>query len=94
MIFVYVVVGGVGFLMVQWVSSIGVIVIGCVFIEEKVMNVKVDGVYYVILYFDKNFVERVKEIINGVGVLVVYDLVGKDIFQVNLLVVRKIICSI
>lgn len=34
-IVVYVVVGGVGLFMVQWVSSIGVIVIVCVFNEEK-----------------------------------------------------------
>lgn len=52
----------------------------------------VDGVQYVIVYFDNNFVERVKEIIKGVGVFVVYDLVGKDMFQVQYLL--KIIGSI
>lgn len=69
--------------MVQWASSIGATVIGCVSIEEKAKKAKEDGAQHVILYSDKNLVQRVKEITNGVGVPVVYDSVGKDTFQVN-----------
>jgi threonine dehydrogenase-like Zn-dependent dehydrogenase len=75
--------GGVGSLMVQWASSLGATVIGCVSTEEKAKKAKADGAHHVILYSEKNLVQRVKEITNGVGVPVVYDSVGKDTFQVN-----------
>ncbi|KAG0569661.1 hypothetical protein M758_6G102100 [Ceratodon purpureus] len=83
-ILVHAAAGGVGSLMVQWASSIGATVIGCVSTEEKAKKAKEDGAQHVILYSDKNLVQRVKEITNGVGVSVVYDAVGKDTFQDSL----------
>lgn len=82
-ILVHAAAGGVGSLMVQWASSIGATVIGCVSTEAKAKAAKADGAHHVILYSDKNLVQRVKEITNGVGVPVVYDSVGKDTIQVK-----------
>lgn len=69
--------------MVQWASSIGATVIGCVSTDEKAKKAKADGAHHVILYSEGNLVQRVKEITSGVGVPVVYDSVGKDTFQVS-----------
>lgn len=80
MILIYVVVGGVGLFVCQWVKVFGVIVIGMVGFDEKVEFVKVYGCDYLIVYMCENFMQCVKVIMNGVGVLVVYDLIGKDIY--------------
>lgn len=77
--------------MVQWASSIGATVIGCVSTEAKAKAAKADGAHHVILYSDKNLVQRVKEITNGVGVPVVYDSVGKDTIQVKKTISWKMI---
>lgn len=94
-ILVHAAAGGMGSLMVQWASSLGATVIGCVSTEEKAKNAKADGAHHVILYSDKNLVQRVKEITNGAGVSVVYDSVGKDTFQDSLdsLAVRGMLVS-
>jgi len=82
-ILVHAAAGGMGSLMVQWASNLGATVIGVVSTEEKAKKAKADGAHHVILYSDKNLVQRVKEITNGAGVPVVYDSVGKDTFQVK-----------
>jgi len=82
-ILVHAAAGGMGSLLVQWANSLGATVIGGVSTEEKAKKAKEDGAHHVILYSDKNLVERVKEITNGAGVSVVYDSVGKDTFQVK-----------
>jgi NADPH2:quinone reductase len=69
--------------MVQWATHIGAKVIACVSTKEKAEQAKADGAQHIVLYSDKNLVERVKEITNGAGVSVVYDSVGKDTFQVK-----------
>lgn len=94
-ILVHAAAGGVGSLVVQWASSIGATVIGCVSTKEKAANAKADGAHHVILYSEKNLVQRVKEITNGAGVPVVYDAVGKDTFQDSLdcLAVRGMLVS-
>lgn len=70
--------------MVQWASSLGATVIACVSTAEKGKTAEADGAHHVIIYSEKNLVQRVKEITNGAGVQVVYDSVGKDTFQVSL----------
>jgi NADPH2:quinone reductase len=70
--------------MVQWATHIGAKVIACVSTKEKAEQAKADGAQHIVLYSDKNLVERVKEITNGAGVSVVYDSVGKDTFQESL----------
>jgi NADPH2:quinone reductase len=76
--------GGVGLIACQWLSSIGVTVIGTVGSEAKAALAKAHGCHHTINYSKENFVERVKEITGGKGVPVVYDSVGKDTFPASL----------
>ena len=73
--------GGVGQIFAQWANSIGAKVIGTVGSDEKISIAKSNGCDHVINYSKENFVEKVKEITNGVGVPVVYDGVGKKTFD-------------
>lgn len=82
MILLYVVVGGVGLIVLQWVKLFGLIVIGMVLSEVKVDIVCVYGCDYVINYVYEDVVKCVCEFIDGVGVNVVFDSVGKVIFDV------------
>ncbi len=76
--------GGVGSLLSQWASSLGVTVIGTVGSEEKAQLAQANGCAHTILYNEENFSDRVREITNGEGVPVVYDSVGKDTFEGSL----------
>ena len=70
--------GGVGLIASQWLSHLGVTVIGTVGSTEKGELAAAHGVDHVVNYNTENFVDRVQEITDGVGVPVVYDGVGKD----------------
>jgi NADPH2:quinone reductase len=70
--------GGVGLLACQWLKSIGAKIIGTAGTEEKAELAKNNGCDEIILYKKDNFVTKVKELTNNVGVDVVYDGVGKD----------------
>ena len=72
--------GGCGLLACQWAKHLGATVIGTVGTPEKAELAKAHGCDYPVVYTQENFVERVKEITNGVGVAVVYDSVGNDTF--------------
>lgn len=76
--------GGVGQIAVQWLSSIGVNVIGTVGSAEKAALVSALGCQHVINYQTEDVVARVREITGGKGVPVVYDSVGKDTFDISL----------
>ena len=73
--------GGVGQIFCQWAKSLGCTIIGTVGSDEKISIAKSNGCDHVINYSKENFVEKVKEITNGVGVPVVYDGVGKKTFD-------------
>tara|TARA_Y100000591_G_C21760731_1_gene659943 strand:+ start:51 stop:1022 length:972 start_codon:yes stop_codon:yes gene_type:complete len=73
--------GGVGQIFCQWAKSLGCKVIGTVGSDEKIKIAKSNGCDHVINYSKDNFVEKVKEITNGLGVQVVYDGVGKKTFD-------------
>lgn len=70
--------GGVGLIACQWLKKLGAKVIGTVGSQEKATLAKKNGCDEVILYKSEDFVKRVKEITNDIGVDVVYDGVGKD----------------
>lgn len=76
--------GGVGLIACQWLSAMGVTVIGTVGSEEKAQLAKAHGCSHTINYRTENFVQRVKEITEGEGVPVVYDSVGKDTWEGSL----------
>ncbi|MBN8614001.1 MAG: quinone oxidoreductase [Deltaproteobacteria bacterium] len=69
--------GGVGLLACQWLSALGVNVIGTVSTEAKAALAKQNGCTHVIVGKDADFVAKVKELAPG-KLPVVYDSVGKD----------------
>jgi NADPH2:quinone reductase len=76
--------GGVGTIAMQWLSSLGAVVIGTAGSPEKCAIAKSLGATHVINYRSEDWVKRVKEITDGKGVHVVYDGVGKDTFLPSL----------
>jgi NADPH:quinone reductase len=80
--------GGVGLLLVQMAHNIGARVIGTVSTEEKAKLAREAGADDVILYSQSDFEAETKRLMNGKGVDVVYDSVGKTTFEKGLNVLR------
>jgi NADPH2:quinone reductase len=76
--------GGVGLLLTQMAKRIGARVIATVSTEEKAELAREAGASDVILYTEKEFEPVVKRLMNGKGVDVVYDSVGKTTFEGSL----------
>ena len=76
--------GGVGLLACQWLSNIGVQVIGTVSSEDKVEIAKAHGCHHTINYSHEDFNKKVEDITSGNGVPVVFDGVGADTFEGSL----------
>jgi NADPH2:quinone reductase len=76
--------GGVGSLLTQIASALGVRVLATVSTEEKARIARDAGASEVILYGDTDFEVEVKRLTNGKGVDVVYDGVGKTTFEQSL----------
>jgi NADPH2:quinone reductase len=76
--------GGVGLILGQWASKLGVTLIGTVGSAEKAELAKAHGYQHVINYREQDFVAEVKEITGGRKCDVVYDSVGKDTFEGSL----------
>jgi len=72
--------GGVGLIACQWLSCLGVRVIGTVGSIEKAALARSHGCAETILYREEDFVQRVLDLTQGQKVPVVYDSVGKDTF--------------
>lgn len=81
--------GGVGLIVAQWASMLGLRVIGTVSSEAKAEVARAHGCEHVILYGRENVAKRVREITDGAGVSVVYDSVGKDTFAGSLDSLRR-----
>ncbi|WP_417456347.1 quinone oxidoreductase family protein [Kordiimonas sp.] len=81
--------GGVGLIACQWLSALGVTVIGTVGSDEKAELARANGCHHTINYAREDFTTRVMEITNGEGVPVVYDSVGKDTFMGSLNVLKR-----
>ena len=80
--------GGVGLLLVQMAKRIGAQVIGTAGTEEKAKLAREAGADEVILYSREEFAPAVRRLMDGKGVHVVYDGVGKDTFMGSLSVLR------
>ena len=76
--------GGVGRLLCQWASSLGVSVVGSVSTPEKAILAKSYGCKHVLLYEQKNFMSKIMNITNQNGVDIVYDSVGSNTFEISL----------
>lgn len=87
--------GGVGLIACQWLKALGVTVIGTVSTEEKAELARAHGCDHPVIYTREDFVARVKEITDGKGVPVVYDGVGKTVFEKSLdcLSPRGLMCT-
>src|SRR5271169_4288760 len=80
--------GGVGLLLVQMAHNIGARVIGTVSTEEKAKLAREAGADDVILYCQTDFEAETKRLMNGKGLDVVYDSVGKTTFEKGLDLLR------
>jgi NADPH2:quinone reductase len=76
--------GGVGLIACQWARYLGATVIGTVGSEAKAELAAKHGCHHTIIYTREDFVQKVKDITDGVGVPVVYDSVGKVTFMRSL----------
>jgi len=76
--------GGVGLLLTQIAKRIGARVITTVSSKEKAKLSREAGASDVILYTEQDFETGVKRLVNGKGVDVVYDSVGKTTFDKSL----------
>lgn len=76
--------GGVGLIACQWLSHLGVTVIGTVGSPEKAELARAHGCAHTILYREEDFVARVRELTGGAGVPVVFDSVGRTTFMGSL----------
>lgn len=76
--------GGVGQILVQWATALGLRVIGTVSDDNKARIAREAGCTDVINYRTENFVERVLDLTGGKGVRAVFDSVGKDTFRDSL----------
>ena len=73
--------GGVGRLLCQWASSMGVKVIGSVGSPEKVQETKLNGCFETFVSSDKEFSKKILEVTDGRGVDIVFDSVGAYTFE-------------
>ncbi|SNS62084.1 MULTISPECIES: quinone oxidoreductase [unclassified Azospirillum] len=76
--------GGVGLLVCQWAKALGATVIGTVGSAEKAALAQAHGCHHTILYRQEDVVARVRELTGSKGVDVVYDSIGKDMFDRSL----------
>jgi NADPH2:quinone reductase len=76
--------GGVGLLLCQMAKMRGARVIGTVSSDEKAQLASEAGADEVIMYTRQDFESEVKRLTDGRGVNVVYDGVGREVFDKNL----------
>ena len=76
--------GGVGRLLCQWASSLGVKVIGSVGSQEKIQETKMNGCFETFVSSDEGFSKKILEVTEGKGVDIVFDSVGNDTFETSL----------
>lgn len=75
--------GGMGLLLVQWLTHLRAVTIGTVSTEAKARIAREAGADQVILYTQQDFVDEVRKITDGRGVDYVIDGVGKTTFTKN-----------
>jgi NADPH2:quinone reductase len=76
--------GGVGLILCQWLNHLGANVIGTTDSAEKLEVLKQYGCKYPINLNSEDFLERTKQLTNGVGVSIVYESIGKATFERSL----------
>lgn len=80
--------GGMGTLLCQWAKALGATVIGTVGSDDKFSIAEASGANHVINSRTEDIAARVDEITGGEGVAVVYDAIGKDVWNANVAALR------
>lgn len=83
-ILVHAAAGGVGSILTQWATALGVRVLATAGTDEKVAMAKASGAAVAINYSTTDWVKAVREATGGTGVDAVYDGVGKATFEGSL----------
>jgi len=81
--------GGLGLIVSQWASLLGLTVIGTTSSEEKAGVARAHGCTHVIDYSREDVAKRVRELTGGRGVDVVFDSVGRSTFTSSLDSLRR-----
>ncbi|KAK9239216.1 hypothetical protein V1525DRAFT_398863 [Lipomyces kononenkoae] len=81
--------GGMGLLLCQLIKNIGAHVIGTVSTPEKAELAKSAGAEYVIIYTEDDYVKKVLELTDGLGVHAAFDGVGQATFEGSIGLVRR-----
>ncbi|KAK9313668.1 hypothetical protein V1524DRAFT_435180 [Lipomyces starkeyi] len=81
--------GGMGLLLCQLINNIGAHAIGTVSTPEKAALAKSAGAEYVINYTEDDYVKKVLELTDGLGVHAAFDGVGKATFEGSFSLVRR-----
>jgi NADPH2:quinone reductase len=81
--------GGMGLLLTQLATKLGVRVIGTVSTAEKERLAREAGAAEVIRYTERDVAEEVQRLTGGEGVAAVYDGVGRDTFEGSLASLRR-----
>ncbi|OYQ30141.1 quinone oxidoreductase [Sandarakinorhabdus cyanobacteriorum] len=76
--------GGVGLILVQWLKSVGALVIGTVSSAAKAEAARGAGCDHVINYAETEVAPAVRALTNGAGVRVTYDGVGRSTWAASL----------
>jgi NADPH2:quinone reductase len=76
--------GGVGSILTQWLSHLGMQVIATVGSDAKAAAAKDHGAAHTILYDEEDVAAKVRAFTDGAGVKVAYDSVGKTTFDASL----------
>jgi len=80
--------GGMGTLLCQWAKALGATVIGTVGSDDKFAIAKASGCDHVINSRTEDIAARVAEITGSAGVNVVFDAIGKDVWEANIAALR------
>jgi NADPH2:quinone reductase len=80
--------GGMGTLMCQWAKALGATVIGTVGSDDKFEIARASGCDHVINSRTEDIATAVDEFTGGAGVHVVYDAIGKDVWEANVATLR------
>jgi NADPH2:quinone reductase len=81
--------GGVGLILTQWLSHLGVAVVGTADSKEKIETLLEYGCPHPVLIPDEDFVAKVKEVTNDKGAAIVYESIGKATFEKSLDCARR-----
>jgi len=81
--------GGIGTVLSRWAKHLGATVIGTVSRDDKVERARANGCDHVIVTSREDFAARALDITDGVGVDVVYDGVGQDVFLKSFYCLRR-----